>query len=191
MLESRNIASCPCRIRCSPQAITMHLVTAFLLSLILVAACGGDVYVRDGVTDGDTFFLADRALRDDDPVLQSWVSYSLTLSACQLALGGDNPARDTSFDCELTARRHLLETWNEQRGAGATDPYLDTLRNVHEAGFLAEYVAEHLGRAHWTLPPDLELAGYRQFERRHYPGHRPRTRLIGSWNYARNVYRTP
>ena len=48
-------------------------------------------------------------------MLQSWVSYSLTRSACQLQIGGDNPARASSFDCELMARQHLVETWQEQR----------------------------------------------------------------------------
>ncbi len=72
-----------------------------ILSIVLaVAACSGEVYLRDGVTDGDTFYLAERALSDTDPVLQSWVGYSLARSACQLLIGGDNPARESSFDCE-------------------------------------------------------------------------------------------
>jgi len=85
-----------------------------ILTLALTG-CSGEIYVRDGVTDGDTFYLAERALSDDDPVLQSWVSYSLARSTCQLRIGGENPARANSFDCELTARRLMLETWQEKR----------------------------------------------------------------------------
>ena len=77
---------------------------------LLLAACNGDIYLHDGVTDGDTFFLSTQAMAVDDPVTQSWVSYSLTRSTCQLNNGGENPARDNSFDCELLAREHLLET---------------------------------------------------------------------------------
>lgn len=163
------------------------LKTACLaLGATLLAACSSEIYLRDGVTDGDTFYLSQRALVDDDPSLMSWVSYSLTLSACQLSLGGDNPARDSSFDCELMARRHLLETWEEQ-GAAGSDDYLDTLLAVRDAGWLPEYVARHLGREHWTLPANLDPAGYSAYRRAHHPSHRPQTRLVGSWNYARNV----
>ena len=71
-----------------------------LLALALVAAgCDGSIYIRDGVTDGDTFYLAERALTDADPALQSWVSYSLVRSTCQLQSDSPNPARATSFAC--------------------------------------------------------------------------------------------
>ncbi|MBT8085748.1 MAG: hypothetical protein HKN35_15580 [Woeseia sp.] len=153
---------------------------------VLGAGCSGEIYLRDGVTDGDTFYLPARALTDDDPVLQSWVSYSLTLSACKLAIGGDNPARVSSYDCELTARRHLVETWEEQRARGH-DEYLDSLLRIRDAGWLPEYVATGFFRKHWTLPGDLNLAGYREFSVKQLVGHRPVTRLVGSWNYARNV----
>ena len=166
----------------------LAIASCLALPLLGTGGCSGEVYVKDGVTDGDTFYLAQQALVDDDPVLQSWVSYSLTLSACQLALDAENPARASSFDCELTARRHLLETWQEQ-GAAGSDVYLDTLLAVREAGWLPEYVAFHLRRDGWTLPGDLDLDGYRGFRRGHHPRHRARTRLTGSWNYARNVRR--
>ena len=52
----------------------------------LLGACNSDIYVRDGVTDGDTFYLAQEAMHDPDPALQSWVSYSLMKCACQLEL---------------------------------------------------------------------------------------------------------
>ena len=72
------------------------LLIALLLSL---AACNPSIYTKDGVTDGDTFYLAPHAWADDDPVLQSWVAYSLLRSACQLELGGDNPARNHDYGC--------------------------------------------------------------------------------------------
>ena len=82
-----------------------------LAAALSTAACGSGIYLRDGVTDGDTFYLSQRALVDDDPVLQSWVSYSLTRSACQLGTDGENPARANSFgpvlrDRPKTAPRH-------------------------------------------------------------------------------------
>lgn len=155
----------------------------------LVAACNGEVYVRDGVTDGDTFYLAERALYDPDPVLQSWVGYSLSKSACQLDIGGDNPARTSSFDCELSARRLLLENWRDFRRAepAPSDGYLDALLRVADAGFLEEYVWHYFRRRHWSRPDGLRLQHFTEWRRRHLASHRPRTRLTGSWNYARNV----
>lgn len=157
--------------------------------VLLLAGCSGEVYVRDGVTDGDTFYLAQRALVDDDPVLQAWVRYSLALSTCQLRIGGDNPARATSFECELEARHLLLQAWQESRddGSRSGDPYLDDLARVEAAGFLDEYVAHHLLRRHWQLPDELDADGYRDWRAHEMPEHAPQTRLIGSWNYARNV----
>ena len=166
----------------------IHLLS--LLALIcLICACNGQVYLRDGVTDGDTFYLAEYAWTDSDPVLQSWVSYSLTRSACQLQIGGDNPARASSYECELTARRLLLETWSEQQAktADSADEYLDDLAQVQTAGYLDEYVARFLERRHWDIPDNIETRAFRKWQRKHLRGHEPETRIIGSWNYARNV----
>ena len=160
-----------------------------LIACLCIAACSGEVYVRDGVTDGDTFYLAERALSDDDPVLQSWVSYSLTISTCKLKIGGDNPARASSFDCEYAARRLLLDTWSDIKALDPTisSAYLDELELIRDAGFLDEYVARHFRRRHWQLPDDTDVTQYRRWQRNMLPEHRPRTRIVGSWNYARNV----
>lgn len=151
--------------------------------------CAGDVYVRDGVTDGDTFYLSSQALAVGDPAYQSWVRYSLVLSACQLEIGGDNPARATSYDCELRARRHLVEAWREKQALDPelSNPYLDSLALVESAGFLGEYVAHYHARAGWSLPDDLDRRGFATWRRDHLAGHRGRTHLTGSWNYARNT----
>ncbi|HEX2140141.1 MAG TPA: hypothetical protein VHG33_10555 [Woeseiaceae bacterium] len=151
---------------------------------LLLGACNGEIYLRDGVTDGDTFYLAERALHDSDPVLQSWVGYSLAKSTCQLLSGADNPARATSFECELTAREHLLDAWAEQRGPFVTDPYLDRLAQVQQAQYLDEYVWQFLHETSWTAPPGLEMERFAEWRRERLPNHEVRTRLIGSWGYA-------
>jgi hypothetical protein len=169
----------PARFRWAPLAV----------AAVLAAACNGEIYLRDGVTDGDTFYLAERALTDDSPVLQSWVSYSLTRSTCQLQIGGENPARAHSFECELVAREHLLESWAEKksRRGGVTDSYLDQLAAIAQAGFLREYVAAYFARRNWQLPQDLDTRAFDAWRRTELPRHEPETRIIGSWNYARNV----
>jgi len=156
---------------------------------IAIGACSGEIYLRDGVTDGDTFYLAQSAITDSDPALQSWVSYSLTRSACQLQIGGNNPARASSFECELTARRHLIDSWNEHRSKQPhiRNSYLDEITRVRQAGFLPEYVAVNFRRRGWTVPLDLDPRGFLDWQRTHLPDHRAATRLIGSWNYAHKV----
>lgn len=162
---------------------------ALLTAVLFIAACGNGIYLRDGVTDGDTFYLSQRALMDDDPVLQSWVSYSLTRSACQLDIGGDNPARANSFDCELSARNDLLATWREKkiRRPALSNNYLDTLVAVQDAGYLPEYIDHHFSRRQWSMPDDLQVCEYQRWMSRSFPRHKAETRLIGAWNYARKV----
>ena len=153
-----------------------------------VAACDSRIYVRDGLTDGDTFYLPQYVYFDENPVIQSWVAYSLGRSVCQLEMGGDNPARNHSFDCEVTSRELLVERWRELGGepleAGPTDggqsgaAYLDTLAATADAWFY------HRGNG-WAAPEGLRMDAFAEWRRRELPrGHRATTRIIGSWGYA-------
>lgn len=157
------------------------------LLALTVAGCGSSgIYVRDGVTDGDTFYLADQAFTDDDPILQSWVAYSLARSVCQLDIGGPNPARVSDYGCEFSARQLMLDTWEENV---ANDPalvnaYFDDLLRVREAGFLDEYVVDLYGKSEWQVPVEVNVAEFHAWERENLRGHEPQTRLIGSWNYS-------
>lgn len=155
------------------------------LSYLLLAGCNSEIYTRDGVTDGDTFYLAPRAYEDDDPVLQSWVAYSLMKSACQLDIGGEIPARVSDYSCEYTARRHLVSTWHEQRleHGDIADSYLDDLVAVHEAGYLDEYTVRYFRHREWQVPIEVRVDEFRRWQRKHLRGHRPQTRIIGSWGY--------
>lgn len=156
-----------------------------LLAVLPLAACNSEIYTRNGVTDGDTFYLAPRAVADDDPVLQSWVAYSLMKSTCQLDIGGSIPARVSDYSCEFTARQHLVDTWEEQRleHRDAVDPYLDDLTFIRQAGYLDEYTVRYFGRKEWQVPVEVRVDDFRRWQRRHLPRHKPKTRIIGSWGY--------
>jgi len=165
-------------------AVGMRILVVLLLLPLLASA--GVIYTRDGVTDGDTFYLVPSAVTNDDPVFQSWVAYSLMRSSCQLMLGGDNPARASSFECEFTARQALINTWEEKVAVNqfVTSDYLETLSAVNQAGFLAEYTAHYFGRRHWQLPTGLRVDAFREWRRQRLRGHSPETQITGSWNYA-------
>jgi hypothetical protein len=156
-----------------------------LLLLLPIAAVGSEIYTQDGVTDGDTFYLAPGAFVNDDPAYQSWVAYSLMKSTCQLEIGGDNPARASSFDCELTARRHLVNAWQEkhQQNQSINDEYLSALSEVQYAGFLAEYTLHYFGKKHWNPPEGIRTNEFQAWRKKNLRGHKPVTRIIGSWNY--------
>ena len=162
-------------------------LSSTLLVAVLLTACNGEIYTRGGVTDGDSFYLAPRAYQDDDPALQSWVAYSLMKSACQLEVGGSIPSHASNYGCEFTARRHLVEAWDEQRleHGGISDAYLDDLIAVRDAGFLDEYTVRYFGRPHWQVPVEVRVDEFRRWQRQHLRGHKPETRLIGSWGYRR------
>ena len=168
---------------CVTYAQTMRILA--LLTLLPLAALGSEIFTRDGVTDGDTFYLAPQAYSDDDPALQSWVAYSLMKSTCQLEIGGENPARNSSYGCEFTARQHLVEAWEAQRTEhpGVEDGYLDSMLRVREAGFLDEYTVHYFGKRHWQVPAEVRVDEFRAWKRKNLRKHRPVTRVIGSWNY--------
>jgi hypothetical protein len=159
--------------------------TCLSIVLALLASCSSDIYLRDGVTDGDTFHVAPVALIDSDPVLQSWVAYSLARSTCQLEIGGENPARNSSFACELSAREILVDAWAEHRAeeAGIGDRYLDQLAEVQGAGFLDEYTAHFLWEDGWQVPYEVDADAFDIWRRQYLRRHRVRTRMIGYWSY--------
>lgn len=165
---------------------------SWIIALAVLAGCNNEIYVRDGVTDGDTFYLAPVAFVDNDPALQSWVAYSLMKSACQLELGGDNPARQSSYGCEFTARQLLADAWAEQRAENPTisDAYLDDMLAIREAGYLDEYTAYYFRRASWQVPIEVDVDSFVEWQQKHMRRHRPQTRLIGSWNFDKKSAHT-
>jgi len=171
---------------CVAYAATMRF--AGLLMLFPLVAGGSEIYTRDGVTDGDVFYLAPSAFTNDDPAFQSWVTYSLMKSTCQLQIGGENPARASSFDCEYVSRNQLVNAWQEKRQQNQyiVDDYLDVLTAVQEAGFLGEYTARFFGKKHWQLPEGLRVIEFQAWQKVNLRRHRPQTRIIGSWNYRRS-----
>lgn len=160
--------------------------TATVALCLVLCACNPAIYVRDGVTDGDTFYLSQEAMQGGDAVLQSWVVYSLARAACQLEVGAEIPSRASTFPCESLARRLLAESWADERLADPSlgDAYLDALVGVHAAGYLPEYVVTYFGRDEWVLPADLDLEGFKTWRREHLGGHKPVTHITGFWGWG-------
>lgn len=161
----------------------------FIVVLFPALAWSSDIFTRDGVTDGDGFYLPPGAILNNDPAYQSWVTYSLIKSTCQLKIGGNNPARASSFECEYKSRLQLVNAWEakKQLNAHVADNYLDALSDVRHAGYLAEYTVHHFKRTNWIIPQGLRRNEFRVWANEHLKRHKPQTNIIGSWNYKSKV----
>ena len=170
--------------------VGLAAIAVTIAATATLSGCNSGIYLRNGVVDGDTFYIPPQAAVDPDPVVQAWIRYSLARSLCQIELADENPARATSFDCEHRGREQLVGAWIEYTEANPTlsDDYLDDLRFVYRSGLLPEYVAANFARRSWSLPPDLDTRRFRRWQRTELRGHRPTTRLIGNWVYGRKSH---
>lgn len=169
----------------TPVRLSKCLVIGAVLTL---SGCDTQVFVKNGVTDGNSFSVPPEAMQSKDPIIHSWIAYSLARSTCQIAIGGDNPARVHSFECELRSRKILVQAWQKHKAnvdvsAAATDVYLDDLSGVSDDGYLYEYVWTYLRRDDWPTPGRLQLADFKRWKQSALAQHKPQTRIIGSWSY--------
>jgi len=95
------------------------------------------------------------------------------------------PARQSSYHCEFKARNILVEAWAERRAKdpGISDDYLDDLLAVREAGYVDEYTVHYFARDDWQVPVEVDVDSFSTWRRSNLRGHRPQTRIIGSWGF--------
>lgn len=176
----------------SSQKIASRVITVSILAFM--AGCDGRIYVRDGVTDGNRFSLPTTLAQETDPVVHAWAAYSLAKSICQLEMGGSNPARNSSLDCEVSAREALAERWREliaDRAISGTTvkadretDYLEQNAEMHAAGVLDGYSWRFLRRRGWRQPSSEVLHKFDEWSEKYLEvQHKPYTRIIGSWGY--------
>jgi tetratricopeptide (TPR) repeat protein len=114
----------------------------------------GDIYVSTDVGPPEVIAL--------------WGSYGVALATAAEKLGHDD------FAAELEARTFLADAWKKGRATStASDPYLDTLAAVRDAGFMSEYVLAFLTREGWTISGNdlvrLDIAGFTAWAAAHLP----------------------
>ncbi len=101
-------------------------------------------------------------------IIAHWVSYATVLTIADEKLGHDD------FAAEVEARTFLADVWKRGRAtSSASDPYLDTLAAVRDAGFMSEYVLAFLTREGWTISGSdfakLDIAGFTAWAAAHLP----------------------
>ncbi|MEL7022577.1 MAG: hypothetical protein AAGL69_02455 [Pseudomonadota bacterium] len=174
-------------------------IATLLITFVLISmtACDRRIYVKDGVTDGDRFSLPTILDDSGDPTVHAWAAYSLARSVCQLEIGGENPARNSSFQCELAAREALVERWNELEAdrritgeatrEGPSVDYLNLMSAIYAMGVLDGYVWRYLAQPDWKAPESPAVARFDAWAKDHLPrNHRAETRIVGSWGFAAN-----
>ena len=178
--EGEWIQAAAARLRRRRRRGPLAAVVAF--AALFLAGCGGvQVYNFGGEGRGQSFHVPAEAAMNESAVVQSWIAYSLSRSACKLEMGGALPSANTSFECELRPRRVLARRWAERIDSPDTDAYLDQVAAVEQQGLLAEYVWHYFGRRDWERPSGLDMERFETFRRAELGWHRPRTRLIGYW----------
>ena len=73
----------------------------------------------------------------------------------------------------------MSSDWNTARLVTRTS----TISLPCDAGFLDEYTVRYFGRPHWQVPVEVQVDDFHRWQRQHLRGHKPETRLIGSWGY--------
>ena len=110
-------------------------------------------------------------------IIALWSLYGVAL------VDAAEQAGHPDFSGELKARSDLADRWKMTRARTRVgDPYLDTLAEVRDAGFMAEYVLAFLARQGWTISGEelarLNVAGFTAWMAQHLPkSHEPETRV--------------
>lgn len=179
--SSQSSAPKACFRGCVPAGAGFALSLALCLTTV---GCGVQVYDWGGEGRGQAFHVPAGAAMNKSPIVQSWVAYSLARSACKLEMGGDEPSRNDSFECEFRPRRVLAKRWARGGDSRETDEYLDLVERIRQDGLLEEYVWHYFRRPGWVEPEGLETRRFEDFRQAELRWHRPRTRIIGYWSKA-------
>jgi tetratricopeptide (TPR) repeat protein len=131
-------------------------------------AKGGTIQVSAGLTDGP------------GAVAAAWLAFGASRAASSLEGDGPTPKppRLVGYALELKSRGDLAAVWKEQRAGGASsDPYLDLLARIHDAGRMREYVIAHFSQPGWTVPAAdvaaLDLPSFQRLAQAELAGRKP------------------
>ena len=124
-------------------------ILCLLLWVLGLSGCALQIYNLGGSGRGKDFYLPAGAAMNPDPVVQSWIAYSLSRSTCQLEMGGESPSTNSSFECELRSRRVLLDRWMGREDTTVRDAYLDLLVRIRAEQLLGDYVWVYLRPRSW------------------------------------------
>src|SRR5262245_41826819 len=102
------------------------------------------------------------SLQGNTRLMGAWVVYAGVKSMVRDGSYAENHpearGKDTPFDEECFARDALAEFWGVQPPeVQSTDPYLQLLARVRDAGLVREYVWRYLREPQWMEPPGLDL----------------------------------
>ena len=151
-----------------PRTAAYSAISIAVCALCVACAPGRGGHRQDGDptsnVDVVSVELDPRAAAAGPATMTSWLVYAAakrSLIDTRVAAGG----RTDDFSIEASAREALVDHWRSQQATASTsEPYLDRLVEVADAGYLDEYVIAAFGEPGWTIPPDvvgsLDLPGF-------------------------------
>jgi len=132
--------------------------------LVLIA-----VSVEAASKKAEPELLIDKSVAQD--AMPAWIGYGASLATSIK----DGHRRDC-FETEFKAREFMIDLWLRLKKEKETDPYIEDLVKVRDAGFLREYVWTFFRTPAWSAPPaGLKLADFRNWRADHLHGHKPQT----------------
>ncbi len=135
---------------------------------------------------------------DDSQLMTAWTGYGVGLASEVLTAEKENPlgVRWSAMEVEIVARELLARHWSSlQVKSNASDPYLDALVRVSDAGLLPEYVVSHLSRPGWFIGPErlqtLEMERFATWAATELVDHVPQTNAAFLYRDGRSVFGPP
>jgi hypothetical protein len=154
--------------------------------MLTLTACGHpigqprkDALEQDPCAGESNLIVSPALLKQDEIAQSAWMAYGLTkVAAIQGKLEGVSARRASDYDIEMKAHATLVGVWKAKRSKSSRpNPYLDTLVEIDQLGFLEEYVLMSFSEPGWTVPASaldqLDWGAFFAWARTHLHKHRP------------------
>ena len=117
--------------------------------------------------------------KKSEGALAAWLGYAMARAVwvrdnftTEEAVNGEYK---NSFEEEIDAYTKMVQIWRELKESDPqlSDPYLNLLERVDDAGFLKEYIWTYIHDGNWGGFPDLDMDGFDVYAKKYLVGHTP------------------
>ncbi len=129
-----------------------------IIFIFIFAGCGA----TQKTLSSDSLYLEPHVLSNSNSA-PGWLAYGMALAAWEKEYLPDGSP--DMFKREIYARETAAQMWKElkQNGESKSDPDLDILEAISDAGFMEEYLWIHFKQENWSNPGTLELDKFKKW----------------------------
>lgn len=140
----------------------------FITFMVLLSGCSATQPAKEGKQ-----LYLDQSVLSNKNSTAGWLAYGLALSAWKPVFLADGSP--DYFNREVSAREIAAQIWKElkQNDASKSDPDLDILEAISDAGFMSEYLWIYLKVDTWKNPGTLELDKFKVWANEYLENHVP------------------